>query len=67
MERKEVETKYRWKMEDVFESDEAWEKAYAELEVLPDVASFRGKLTSAERLAAYFAMTEAYEMKLMRG
>ena len=66
MERKEVETKYRWKMEDVFESDEAWEKAYAELEVLPDVASFRGKLTSAERLAAYFAMTEAYEMKLMR-
>ena len=65
MERKDVETKYRWKMEDVFESDEAWEKAYAALETLPDFASFRGKLTTAENVAAYFALTEEYEKQLM--
>ena len=66
MERKEVETKYRWKMEDVFESDEAWETAYSALETLPDFAFYRGKLNTAENVAAYFAMTEAYEQALMR-
>mgnify|MGYP001624262423 CR=1 FL=1 len=66
MDRKDVELKYRWKMEDVFESDEAWEAAFSELETLPDVASFRGNLNTAEKVAAYFAVTEAYEQKLMR-
>ncbi len=66
MDRKDVELKYRWKMEDVFESDEAWEAAFSELETLPDVASFRGNLNTAEKVVAYFAVTEAYEQKLMR-
>ena len=66
MERKTVETKYKWKTEDIFESDEAWEAAFAALETLPDVAQFRGKLNSAENVAAYFAMTDAYEIRLMR-
>ena len=66
MERKTVETKYKWKTEDIFESDEAWEAAFATLETLPDVAQFRGKLNSAENVAAYFAMTDAYEIRLMR-
>ena len=61
MDRKDVELKYRWKMEDVFESDEAWETAYSALETLPDFAFYRGKLNTAENVAAYFAMTEAYE------
>lgn len=66
MERKEVQTQYRWKTEDIFESDEAWEAAFAALETLPDVASYRGKLCDAEHVAAYFALTDAYEIKLMR-
>lgn len=66
MERKTVETKYKWKTEDIFESDEAWEAAFAALETLPEVAQFRGKLNSAENVAAYFAMTDAYEIRLMR-
>ena len=66
MERKTIETKYKWKTEDIFESDEAWEAAFATLETLPDVAQFRGKLNSAENVAAYFAMTDAYEIRLMR-
>ena len=52
MERKEVQTQYRWKTEDIFESDEAWEAAFAALETLPDVASYRGKLCDAEHVAA---------------
>ena len=66
MERKEVETQYRWKTEDIFGSDEAWEAAFAALETLPDVSSFRGNLNTAENVAAYFALTDAYEIKLMR-
>lgn len=65
MERKEVETKYRWKVEDVFENDEAWEKAFSALETLPDVSAFRGKLSDAETVAAFFETTETYEKRLM--
>ena len=66
MERKEVETQYRWKTEDIFGSDEAWEAAFAALETLPDVSSFRGNLNTAENVAAYFALIDAYEIRLMR-
>ena len=66
MEHKEVETQYRGKTEDIFGSDEAWEAAFAALETLPDVSSFRGNLNTAENVAAYFALTDAYEVKLMR-
>lgn len=66
MERKEVETQYRWKTEDIFGSDEAWEAAFVALETLPDVSSFRGNLNTAENVAAYFALTDAYEIRLMR-
>ena len=66
MERSEVAVRYQWKTEDVFESDEAWEAAFAALETLPDVAQFRGKLNTAENVAAYFALTDDYEIRLMR-
>ena len=66
MERKEVQTQYRWKTEDIFESDEAWEAAFAALETLPDVDSDRGERGDAEHVAAYFALADAYEIKLMR-
>lgn len=66
MERSEVAIRYQWKTEDVFESDEAWEAAFAALETLPDVAQFRGKLNTAENVAAYFALTDDYEIRLMR-
>ena len=29
MERSEVESKYKWRVEDIFSSDEAWEEGYA--------------------------------------
>ena len=66
MERKDVQERYKWKISDLFESDEAWEREYASLERIPDVAQFRGTLSSAERTAAFFAVTEAYEGRLMR-
>ncbi len=66
MERRQVETKYRWKAEDIFEDDVAWEAAFAALETLPDFSVYRGTLSSAESVAAFFAAAEAYEQQLMR-
>lgn len=50
--RSEVPVEDTWKLEDVFASDEAWEKEFQEVkELLPTVQEFQGKLgESAEQL-----------------
>lgn len=58
MERSEVESKYKWRSEDIYPSDEAWEEEYAKAETLLDFSSFEGKLGSAAVLAAFFAKEE---------
>lgn len=43
--RQEIETKYTWRLEDIFETDEVWEQEYqAVKQELPKLANFRGKL-----------------------
>lgn len=44
MERNQVETRFTWKITDIFSSDEEWEKAFAEAEKLVDFSEFAGKL-----------------------
>ena len=66
MERSEVAANYRWKTEDIFENDEAWEKAFASLEGKEDFSAYRGTLNSAENLLAYFKAEEGVEKELMR-
>ena len=46
MERKEVENKYKWKAEDIFPSDEAWEECYSEAEKMLDFSRFEGTFFS---------------------
>lgn len=65
MERTEIAEKYKWKTTDVFESDEAWEKALAKLEKKIDFAHFRGTLSSAENILAYFKAEEAFTKQAM--
>ena len=43
MERSEVEAKYKWKAEDIFPSDEAWEEQYAAAASLPLPARVGGQ------------------------
>ncbi len=66
MERKEVQTKYQWKTEDVFESDEAWEAAFSALKGRIDFAKFAGTLNTPENILAYFRTEEALSRDLMR-
>ena len=65
MKRSDVKTQYKWKTEDVFESDEAWEQAFAEVEKAIDFEAFRGTLHTAENILAYFKAEEEVSLKLM--
>ena len=66
MERKDVQAKYKWHVEDVFPSDEAWEKAFSELEGRIDFSKYRGTLHTAENILAYFKAEEAFSIAAMR-
>lgn len=66
MERKDVPAKYQWHVEDVLPDDEAWEKAFSELEGKIDFARFKGTLNTAGNILAYFKAEEAFEHEFMR-
>lgn len=55
--RSEIKEEDTWRLEDIFESDEAWEKEFEEVkELMPKMSSFQGKLgESAAKL--YEALT----------
>ena len=66
MKRTEVEQKYKWAVEDVFPSDEAWEVAFDALAPKIDFAKYRGTLNTAEHLLSYFKEEEALAIDVMR-
>ncbi len=66
MERSEVKTEYKWKVEDVFADDEAWEKAFAEVSGALDFSAYRGTLNTPENVLKYFKAEEEVEIKLLR-
>ncbi len=45
-ERTELDARYKWRVEDIFPTDEAWEKEYIRLEEdIPRIGQFKGKLS----------------------
>ncbi len=62
--RSDIEDKYKWQVEDIFTSDEAWEAAYAELEgSLGAFEPYRGKLgESAKTLLECLATRDRLEL-----
>ncbi|MDE5547601.1 MAG: oligoendopeptidase F family protein, partial [Clostridia bacterium] len=66
MERSEVKTEYKWKVEDLFANDEEWEKAYNEVSNALDFSAYRGTLNTPENILAYLKAEEAVEIKLLR-
>ena len=62
--RKEIDPKYQWKLEDIFDSDESWEKEFGEAGKLTEqIGSFRGNLgSSSDRL--YEALSLASDLSL---
>lgn len=66
MDRKEVESRYKWKTSDIFAGDEEWEKAYSLLEGKLDFSKWKGRLSDAENVLAYFRAEEELSVESMK-
>ncbi len=66
MQRTEVPEQYKWNLCDLYPSDEAWEQAFAALEKRADFSKFRGTLSTAEGLLAFFKADEEIAGEAMR-
>ena len=66
MERSEINKNYQWKTEDIFSSDEAWEKQYDAINSEIDFHSFEGSLNTAQNLVSFFKKEEKIGLVLER-
>lgn len=66
MERSAVEKKYKWRVEDIFSSDEQWEKSYADVQAELDFHAFENTLNKIESVQKLFAKQEEVGLKLER-
>ena len=65
VERKDVPNEYKWNVNDIYENDEAWHAAIAEVkELLPKLEAFKGQLTNAENVLACFKLRDEISMHL---
>jgi oligoendopeptidase F len=63
--RSDIDPKYKWRLEDIYPSNDAWEAAFKQAEALtPKAASYKGKLSQsgATLLAALKTMDEINEV-----
>ena len=63
--RSEVPVEYTWKLEDLFESDQAWMEEYEALGRVPQkAAEFQGKLNNSKDLLAFLKLQDDISMRL---
>ena len=66
MQRKDVPVQYKWKTEDLYASDAAWQAECDEVSAQIDFSEFAGKLGTAEGLLAYFKKESTLLCRLER-
>lgn len=66
MERNQVEKRYTWNTDDIFSSDEEWEKAYADAEKSIDFSAYAGKLGDKKQLLALLKAGDEFSKKVER-
>jgi oligoendopeptidase F len=67
MERKDVSQNLKWKLTDIFATEEAWEQEYKSVEAeygSYDYSAFDGKLADKETLLACFRLNDAVSRRL---
>ena len=53
--RDQIESKYKWNLEDIFPSDNAWEDAFSSIKNnIPTLCAFKGKLSDKRELKKFF-------------
>ena len=60
MKRQEVQEKYKWKIEDIYASDELWEKDYAKAKEMNNFSKYSGKLGNREVLLQFMCENDEY-------
>ena len=66
MERQNVPAARKWRLEDIFESEAAWEALYAEVEGELDFSAYEGKLTDANTVLECLTTLNRVIEKLQR-
>lgn len=66
MERSEVEISRKWKIEDIFETEAAWENAFSDLSAKMDFSAYKGTLHTAENVLAFFKMQDKIDVEFGR-
>lgn len=66
MERNQVEQRLKWNTDDIFPSDEAWEKAYAEAEKGIAFSQYAGKLGDRKQLLSLMKANDEFSKKVER-
>lgn len=66
MERKDISEKYKWKVSDIFSSDEAWEECRKTAERKIDFSTYEGTLSNVENLIRFFKAQEEVGLLLER-
>ncbi len=62
--RDQIESKYKWNLEDIFPSDSAWEDAFNKIKSsIPLLCAFKGKLSDSKELKSFFLLE--HEVSLM--
>lgn len=64
MERSQVKDCYKWKVSDIFDGDEQWEKAVEELFLAIDFSAYQGKLGDKAKLLGYLKMSDELTVRL---
>ena len=66
MEREEASNKYKWNLEDIYSSQEEWDKEYKYLESrINEFLEFKGKLNDKGVLKKFYAFDEEFSRKSM--
>lgn len=60
MKRSEVKERYKWKIEDIFSSDEEWEKSFEKAEKSIDFEKYAGKLGDSDTLLKFYKHTDEF-------
>ena len=65
--RNEIDNKFKWHLEDIFESNDAWEEAFfATEELIPQIARFNGQLTNNDNIFDCLTLTTKIGHELSR-
>lgn len=65
LKREQIDSKYKWKLEDIYANDELWEQDFKELQAqLPEFSEYAGKLKDANTILEVLKLSDEFGIKL---